>query len=92
VEAEGEIRSDDIELVPGCRTISAIVTDLEKRLLVIAEQEHTDSGKHVRVLRSWKAFARPLGRLPTVAVARGELEEAVERFGGAEALELLPWR
>jgi hypothetical protein len=92
VDAEGEIRSDDIELQPGCRTISAIVTDLEKRLLVIAEQEHTESGKHVRVLRSWKAFARPLGRLPKVAAARGELERAVEAFGGADALRLLPWR
>jgi hypothetical protein len=92
VASEGEIRADDIELEPGCRTISAIVTDLERRLLVVADQEHTESGKHIRVLRSWQAFARPLGRLPTAAAGRSELEEAVERFGGPVALGLLPWR
>jgi hypothetical protein len=92
VEAEGEIRADDIELAPDCRTISAIVTDLERRLLLVTDQEHTESGKHVRVLRSWRRFARPLGRLPAPAAARGELEDAVERFGGRDALRLLPWR
>jgi hypothetical protein len=92
VDAEGSIRSDDVELEPGCRAMSAIVTDLEKRLLLSSHQQHTESGKHVRVLQSWKAFAGQLGRLPKLADAQRELEDAAVAFGGADAVGLLPWR
>jgi hypothetical protein len=88
VDTEGEIDSDDIELTADCRKLSAIVTDLERRLLLLAEPRHTDSGKHVRVLRSW---AHLPGRPSSSAKGRAALEAAVERLAGPDARTLLPW-
>ena len=38
--------------------------ELEKRLLVLGSQEHTASGKHVRVLESWRRWAKRTGTGP----------------------------
>lgn len=37
---------------------------LEKRLLVAGAQEHTESGRHVKILLSWQARAKELGHNP----------------------------
>jgi hypothetical protein len=58
--------------------------ELQKRLLVDAHEEHTASGKHVTVLKSW-----PRARL-TPAQGKRQLEEAAAAIG-AEATAL-PWR
>jgi hypothetical protein len=67
---------------------------LEERLLVHAEQVHTDSGKHVLELSTWTSFQKrqKLGRLPSSKAARATLEEAVTTLSnGAKAPGRLPW-
>ena len=58
--------------------------DLQKKLLVDAHEEHTASGKHVTVLKSW-----PRARL-TPAQGQRQLEEAAAALGAS--VMALPWR
>lgn len=58
--------------------------ELQKRLLVDAHEEHSQSGKHVTVLKSW-----PRARL-TAARGRRQLEEAAAAIGANATA--LPWR
>lgn len=62
-------------------------SELETRLLVHAEQVHTSSGRHEKLLESWEHWAKRLkfkGRTLTPAEAKRQLEAA---SGGAK----LPW-
>lgn len=78
--------------LPTGRTTSAAVTELERRLLVYAEERHTEAGRHERVLTPWKAWCQArdlaLGRLPTPSEARSAFERAIAGWAGAT----LPWR
>ena len=58
--------------------------DLQKKVLVDAHEEHTASGKHVTVLKSW-----PRARL-TPAQGQRQLEEAAAAIGAS--VTALPWR
>lgn len=58
--------------------------ELQERLLVDAHEEHTASGKHVTVLKSW-----PPARI-SAAEARRQLEEAAAAIGAKATA--LPWR
>jgi hypothetical protein len=69
---------------------------LEKSLLVHGEQEHTESGSHAKVLKSWAKWMKAAGVASpklTPAAARESLEKLVAhlngRYGGAGTL---PWR
>lgn len=73
-----------------------VARDLEKRLLICAEQFHTDSGAHAKLLETWETWARRVGfraapLLPTTAKRRIELrlEELNVEFGGDGKL---PWQ
>jgi hypothetical protein len=77
---------------PSTRPIAKIVTDLEQRLLIHSEQEHTASGKHVRVLTSWTAWATAHDLDPTllsVTTAMRTFEAAIGDWPHAKPL--LPW-
>ncbi len=58
-------------------------TDLERRLLVHAEQVHTDSGAHRKRLQTWEQWRRRVhpGRRPTPARAKRQIEEVVASLG-----------
>lgn len=43
------------------QTSGATARDLELRLLIHAEQIHTESGKHAKVLETWDAWAKRVG-------------------------------
>jgi hypothetical protein len=95
VRRSGLISTDDprSRLVAGSR-ISAAALDLERRLLVIGMQVHTESGRHAKALESWSHWAHRVklaSRVP-LASAKAELAERVQRLnaefkGGAR----LPW-
>ncbi len=70
----------------------AVVKELEGRLLVHAEQVHTESGRHEVVLESWSRWARKakVKRLRAPAAARRQLEEAAIAIGATIAA--LPWQ
>jgi len=82
VRRNGLIRTDDprSRLVAGSR-VSATALDLERRLLVIGAQVHTESGGHAKALESWSHWAHRIklaSRMP-LATAKAELAERVQR-------------
>jgi hypothetical protein len=82
-----EVRTDRIDWRGGGK-LGDVCRLLERRLLVKADEIHTDTGRHAKVLGSWQRFWRQhgKGRLPEVAVARSRLEALV-----GDAARLLPW-
>jgi hypothetical protein len=75
----------------GIQASGKAVKELEMRLLVHAEQVHTESGEHALRVESWDEWARRL-RVRAVrssAAARRALEEAAAALGAAGAL---PWQ
>ncbi|HEY2798539.1 MAG TPA: hypothetical protein VGK26_11675 [Thermoanaerobaculia bacterium] len=75
----------------GVRASGAAAKELEARLLVVARQVHTESGRHETALQDWgewsaAARCRPLR---SAASARRTLERAAARLGAPP--EALPW-
>jgi hypothetical protein len=95
VRRTGLIRTDDPRsLVLAGPRVSAAALDLERRLLVIGTQVHTENGRHAKALESWSHWARriKLASGMPLARAKAELAERVQRLntefdGGAR----LPW-
>ncbi len=90
------LRSDELRLPRGSRKPGLIVSELESRLLVYCEQEHTDSGHHARVLLPYALWQRRVrirdAELPRLDAALDGLAEAAARSLGESALsKLLPW-
>ncbi len=86
---EEPVRTDTLAWKSTREKKADVVRLLERRLLVNADELHTDSGKHAKQLVSWRAWWNEHGggRLPKPADARAYVEQRV----GAE-LRLLPWR
>jgi hypothetical protein len=96
VSGLGMLRTDKIDLkrLRGAK-LGDLARELERRLLVHAEQLHTESGSHAKVLETWehwcdrKRFA-PVSIQPNEA--KRSLEERLrklnEEFGGTARL---PW-
>ncbi len=85
-------RLDEIKRIraDGIRELKKEVKLIEARLLAFVMSEHTESGRHERVLESWEAWRKRValaGRKPAVAKARAELEEAAAAFAPLK----LPW-
>jgi hypothetical protein len=95
VRRSGLIRTDDprSRVAAGPR-VSAAALDLEKRLLVLGAQVHTESGRHAKILENWPHWARRIklaSRMPA-ARAKAELAELVERLNAKfEGKARLPW-
>jgi hypothetical protein len=95
VRRHGLIRTDDprSRLAAGSR-VSAAALDLERRLLVLGVQVHTESGRHVKSLESWPHWARRINlatRMPA-ARAKAELAELVRRLNAEfQGKAQLPW-
>jgi hypothetical protein len=73
------------------RATGRAVKELQERLLVHAEQIHTESGRHETQLEAWSRAqkTRDVVSAPDVNVARAELEAAVVEIGGSATT--LPW-
>jgi hypothetical protein len=69
----------------------AAVRELERRLLVHAEQVHTESGRHEQRVESWDVWARRrrVRSASSPARARRRLEEAAAALGAPR--KALPW-
>jgi len=84
--------------VEADRAHAAAATDLERRLLAHGTSEHTSSGRHVRSLETWGAWARRSGvgaaDRPDAAEAIQALSAPVMAWARAEGRRrpgLLPW-
>ena len=75
----------------GVVAAGAPARELALRLLVVSSERHSESGKHVRVLESWKDWAARKGVAPLSSAreARRALEEAAASLGAAPSS--LPW-
>jgi hypothetical protein len=73
------------------RAAGAPVKELEARLLATAQEIHTESGRHEKVLESWHAWSLRVGCrvIQSVPLARKTLEEVSVTLGAP--LKALPW-
>jgi len=95
VRRHGLIRTDDprIRAAAGSQ-ISGAALDLERRLLVLGLQVHTESGGHAKTLESWSHWARRIklvSRMPA-ARAKAQLAQLVAGLNADfKARARLPW-
>lgn len=94
IDDEGCLQTDKLGKTFGSKP-GEIARELESRLLVHAEQIHTESGKHAKVLETWPAWAKRAGFR-----ARSVDAIAARRFFEARLVEInmkhngrgtLPW-
>jgi hypothetical protein len=85
VRERGEVSSDDLGVPAGTKP-GKVVTELERRLLVIADQEHTEGGHHARNVRTWRRWLD--GERPPVDAAIAAIEASADSLG---AKSWLPW-
>jgi hypothetical protein len=95
VRRHGLIRADDptSRLAAGSR-ISVAARDLERRLLVLGSQVHTETGQHVKSLESWRHWARrtKLATRMPAAMAKAELADLVRGLNAEfKGKARLPW-
>lgn len=57
VESRGEVGTDQLEWSHSVKPGDA-ARELEKKLLIVAGQVHTETGAHAKVLESWKNWQR----------------------------------
>jgi len=92
VERSGSVRTDTLGK-PARR--AALVKRLESRLLVYSETEHTESGKHVKLLIPFRAWQKQAGlsdsELPSIESALDALTAPVRGWVGDRLEGLLPW-
>ena len=84
LEESKRIRADAV------RELKKEVKLIEERLLALVISEHTESGRHERVLESWAAWKKRVelkGKKPAAEKARDELERAAAEFAPLR----LPW-
>jgi len=76
---------------PACAKGDA-VRELQARLLVAANEVHTESGKHAIEIEPWASWAKRhrVAAMKNVDAAMRELERAVTSYGAP--VSSLPWR
>lgn len=92
----GALRTDRLPQGTLRGSPGAAAKALQGRLLVVADEVHTETGAHAKELLSWREWARRArspSAQPDPGAARATLEAAVGAMaGGADALVLLPWQ
>jgi hypothetical protein len=96
VRRKGTVRTDDpaVRRAVSPKKPAQVALTLERRLLVLGMQVHTESGTHAKTLESWDHWARRrrlTTRLP-VAQAKATLEDRVGRLNAEfSGTARLPW-
>jgi hypothetical protein len=96
VEAQGIVRTDALQSRSAQRAkLGAAARELEARLLVYADEVHTESGAHGKQLEAWSYWSARTGVRAEpggAASARDRLDAAVRTYaGGGWRDGLLPW-
>ncbi|MFQ5907544.1 MAG: hypothetical protein ACE5JE_01760 [Thermoplasmata archaeon] len=94
----GWVRTDDPEkLAPlDAKAVRRAAKSLERYLLVVSREVHTESGAHAKVLETWEAWGRRIGfQDPWKPAKEGkrELEGVLDAMNRAfQAEGRLPWQ
>jgi len=96
VEQRGNTRLDQVRSARSRKELSEDARALAMRLLVFADDVHTESGAHVRRLETWQRWAAhhdvSLSNLPSSYEARAEFERVVIAANAeCSASAFLPW-
>lgn len=94
VDAEGTLHTNKLSKSFGPKP-GETARELELRLLIHAEQVHTESGAHAKVLETWDAWAKRAGfraRTKSPSAARHFLEQRLAEINkNASTKGRLPW-
>ena len=94
VDAEGTLHTNKLSKSFGPKP-GETARELELRLLIHAEQVHTESGAHAKVLETWDAWAKRAGfraRAKSPSAARHFLEQRLAEINkNASTKVRLPW-
>ncbi len=98
IEDAGWVRTDEPARFPllDLKTVRRAAKRLERNLLVVSREIHTETGAHARVLETWEAWAQRIGFQESWKASvegRRELEAVLRRANrrfGAEGR--LPWQ
>jgi len=97
VDRKGEVRSDRLSASPKAKhsSWSEAIRELEERLLVYAEEFHSETGAHAKRLESWKHWAARVGLKPDQMAseeAKDELKKFAQKIAaGHSDIPKLPW-
>jgi hypothetical protein len=97
VERDSSVQTDLLTPPPGIarKSVPAAARELEQRLLVHADEVHTPSGAHAKVLETWSLWRNEAGMhdaIPSEDAGRKRLEQVVERLNrDFNASGRLPW-
>jgi len=96
VDRKGEVRSDRLPASPKAKhsSWSEAIRELEERLLVYAEEFHSETGAHAKRLETWKHWAArvslKLGQVDTEE-AKEELKKFAQEIAEHSDIPKLPW-
>lgn len=97
VRRAGTLRIDTLSVSDARRIAKPreAAKELEAKLLLHAEDVHTEKGAHAKRLETWESWASRVAfevRALSVASAKRRIEASVRRFaGGSPAMPRLPW-
>jgi hypothetical protein len=95
LDKEGTIMTNKLPRSPGANPGNATL-ELERRLLIHAEQIHTESGAHAKLIETWKTWAKRVGfeKRPLDSLrARQSLENRIEKVNKEYSGKgQLPWQ
>ncbi len=79
-----------VERAGECEASGDAVRELERHLLIVSREKHTDRGAHAKVIATWKHWAQRTRTKPLadVSEARSTLEAAAAALGATASL---PW-
>jgi len=93
VDAEGSLETNKFGKKLGAKPADT-ARELELRLLVHAEQRHSESGAHTKVLETWDTWAQRAGfraKAQSAPAARRFLEQRLAHINNNSGHGSLPW-
>lgn len=86
-----QLRAD--ELSPKPARLSDLLRQLERQLLIYAEDLHTERGSHTKILEGWEHWAKrmKIERTRNLGDAKARIEQAARRLSIDGGLPKLPW-
>jgi len=96
IQKKGFLRADEAFLKKTPTEIGKYASKLEEKLLIYSQSVHTESGKHVRLLKSWESFMKEI----KFSMSKMKAVEAHEYFenvfadwsSGSKQNVKVPWK